>query len=164
MAKVLKEGGYESDAKEILIAKEKAKSKEMKCYRRLPHALYGLFVGYGYRPWRALWFGLIIIVVGGFLFNAGFQSASMTPVKISDNSPEFHAFVYSLDVFLPVIDLHQANYWLPDSTKDFKLNISEKISKNFSGKILWYYVWFEIVAGWVLATLLVGSLTGLIRR
>ncbi|MHC4396009.1 MAG: hypothetical protein ACYS1A_10185 [Planctomycetota bacterium] len=164
LAKVLKEGGYESNAKEILIAKEKAKSKELKWYEWLPHVLYGLLVGYGYRPWRAFLIGLIVIVVGGFLFSAGFQAASMTPVKNSDNHPEFHAFVYSLDVFLPVIDLHQANYWLPDSMKDFKLNISEKISINVSGKTLWYYVWIEIAAGWVLTTLLVVSLTGLIRR
>jgi len=164
LAKVLKEGGYESNAKEILIAKEKEKAKKLKCYKRLPHTLYGLLVGYGYHPWRAFLFGLIVIVVGEFLFSAGFQAASMAPVKNSDNPPEFHAFVYSLDVFLPVIDLHQANYWLPDSMKDFKLNISEKISINVSGKILWYYVWIEIAAGWVLTTLLVVSLTGLIRR
>ena len=164
LAKVLKEGGYESDAKKILIAKENAKSKELKLYKRLPHALYGLLVGYGYRPWRASLIGLIVIVVGGFLFSAGFQEASMTPVKNSDNYPEFHAFVYSLDVFLPVIDLHQANYWLPDSTKDFKLKLSKKISINVRGKRLRHYLWFEIAAGWVLTTLLVVSLTGLVKN
>jgi len=164
LAKVLKESGDESNAKGILIAKENAKFKEMKWRRWLPHALYGLLVGYGYRPWRAFWFGLLVVVVGGVLFGAGFQKDSMNPTKDSDNYPEFHAIIYSLDVFLPAIDLHQANYWLPDATKHFNLDISEKVSVPITGKTLSYYFWFEIVAGWVLTTLLVVSLTGLIRR
>lgn len=164
LAKVLKESGYENDAKKILIAKENARFKELKWYCYLLHALYGLFVGYGYRPWRAFLIGLIVIGLGWFLFNAGFQAASMSPTKDSGNYPEFQALVYSLDVFLPVIDLHQSSYWLPNATKDFKLGISEKMSIQVSGKALWYYVWFEIAAGWVLTTLFVVSLSGLVRR
>ena len=136
--------------------------KDLKPYKWLPHALYWLFVGYGYRPWRALGLGLVIIVMGWLLFSAGFEA--MAPIKDSGNYPEFRALVYSVDVFLPVVDLKQASYWLPDTTKAFKLGISEKISIPASGKALWHYVWLETAAGWVLTTLFVVSLTGLVRK
>ena len=112
--------------------------------------LYRLFVGYGYRPWRAIWFGLVIIGLGWLFFSAGFEA--MTPINDSGNYPEFQALVYSVDVFLPVVGLHQASYWLPDATKDFKLGISEKMSTTVSGKVLWCYVWLVTSAGWVLTT------------
>ena len=88
----------------------------------------------------------------------------MILAEAKGHHPEFNAFVYSLDVFLPVIDLHQGSCWLPDSTKDFRLPISEKVSIPISGKVLCYYVWIEIGLGWVLTTLFVVSLTGLVRR
>jgi len=88
----------------------------------------------------------------------------MTPIKDSGNYPEFQALVYSVDVFLPVVGLHQASHWMPDATKDFKLAFSEKMSTPVSGKALWWYVWLETAAGWVLTTLFVVCLTGLVRR
>jgi hypothetical protein len=165
LAKVLKDSGHESDAEKILIVKENARLKEMKGYRWLLHALYGLFVGYGYRPWRVeVLPSLLVIALGWILFDTGFKANSMIQVEASGHHPEFNALVYSLDVFLPVINLHQESYWLPDSIKDFRLDISEKVSMPIKGKILFYYLWFEIVAGWVLTTLFLVSLTRLIRR
>ena len=164
LAKVLRDGGHEIDAKKILIAKENARFEELKWYTIVPHALHWLLVGYGYRPWRALVFSLFIIFFGCFLFDKGYKANSIVLVKSSDHHPEFHALVYSLDVFLPVIDLHQVNYWLPDASKDFRLNISEKTSILISGKALCWYVWIEILAGWILTTLFVVSLTGLVRK
>lgn len=164
LAKVLKDGGNESDAKKIMIAKENARLNELEWYRWLPHAFYWLSVGYGYRPWRALVLSLLFIILGCFLFHTGFKQNSIVPLNDSNNYPRFQPLVYSLDVFLPVVDLYQDDYWIPDSSKNFWFGISEKNNISVGGKTLNCYMWVEIIAGWVLTTLFVVSLTGLIRR
>lgn len=70
---------------------------------------------------------------------------------LPDRYPKFNPCVYSIDVFVPFVDLHQENYWLPDSTKQY-------------GKWFRYYFWLHIVFGWVSCSLLVSALTGLIRK
>lgn len=88
----------------------------------------------------------------------------MTPAKeAADASGGFCALVYSLDVFVPLVDLRQANNWLPNANRDGELHISEKLSLPVSGEVLRYFFWFEIIGGWVLTTLLVVGVTGLVR-
>ena len=60
--------------------------------------------------------------------------------------PLFNPIVYSLDSFVPLIDLHQAKYWLP------------------TGLLLRTYHWLHIIAGWALTSLLVVGMTRLVRK
>jgi len=59
--------------------------------------------------------------------------------------PKFNAFAYSIDTLLPIVDLHQENYWLPTG---------------------WVHVWLwaHIGGGWVFTTLAVVGFTGLASR
>ena len=89
---------------------------------------------------------------------------------ISDDYPKFHAFMYSVDAFIPVIDFHQQSYWLPNANikrdLEIPLNYSNIICyKNACiGSLLRWYFWFHIVMGWVLTSLAVAGFTGLVRR
>ena len=59
--------------------------------------------------------------------------------------PDFNALIYSLDALAPLIDLHQVKYRLP---------------------IRWglrAYLWIHIICGWLLTTLLVVGLSGLVH-
>jgi hypothetical protein len=188
LAAALRKSGYDADAKKILIAKNKDKARLTKLtwwsewwwYR-----VFGRIIGYGYRPWRAFWIGLGFVFVGWILFWAGSRADVMTKTKgtiyvskgngenshVSNDYPKFNSLVYSLDVFLPLIDLHQVSYWLPDANQEGKQTISEifklpksiKLPITISGRVLRYYFWFQIIVGWVLSTLLVVGATGLIR-
>jgi hypothetical protein len=73
--------------------------------------------------------------------------------------PEFNALMYSLDVFLPIVDLHQESYWSPSPP-------IEKGKKTYTLNyfILIFWMRFQILTGWILTTMLVGGLTGLIRN
>ena len=77
------------------------------------------------------------------------------------------AMMYSVDLFLPVIDLRQAKLWEPDPDKKgafiFQLSEKSKLTVPVSGRWLRRWMWFHIFAGWVLTTLFVVGLTGLIR-
>jgi len=167
LAAVLRKEGRREDAKKILIAKEEDRRRftEISLLGKLWHGVLGVSIGHGYRPARALWFIVAIILLGSFLFGAGFRGELLTPTKkeayvsveggedrrVSEEYPKFHAVMYSLDVLVPLVDLHQASYWLPNANRPW-------------GGALRSWLWFQIVSGWGLTTLLVVSLTGLVRR
>lgn len=49
------------------------------------------------------------------------QPLERSVFKVTHNLPKdypaFNALIYSLDTFLPIVDLHQENYWLPNAGK-----------------------------------------------
>ena len=73
-----------------------------------------------------------------------------------------NGLVYSLDVFVPLIDLQQAKYWLPNASRGPKL-LSIKEFALHTGGLLRLYLWVHITMGWAITMLLVAGLTGLIR-
>jgi hypothetical protein len=81
--------------------------------------------------------------------------------------PEYTTFspaVYALDLLLPIIDLRQEKDWAPRVT-DERGNIVAPIIDGWG----WGYVtriieWIMILLGWILSALLIGAVTGIIRR
>jgi hypothetical protein len=69
--------------------------------------------------------------------------------KLPLNYPNLIPLYYSIDAFVPFLDLHQETYW------EFKGESS-----------LWYriYFWFHIIFGWGLSTLFATSIVSIIRR
>ncbi len=65
--------------------------------------------------------------------------------------PCLEPLVYSIDVTIPIINLEQRVYWLPDTST----------TKGLRVQIL---MWVFIAAGWALSTLFVAAVTGLVRR
>ncbi|MCI5165120.1 MAG: hypothetical protein D3903_03255 [Candidatus Electrothrix sp. GM3_4] len=70
---------------------------------------------------------------------------------ISDDYPHFNPIFYSLDVIVPLVDLGQEEYWMPNHNK-------------YWGKRAYWFVVFLKLSGWIISTLLVSASTGLIRR
>jgi hypothetical protein len=124
-------------------------------------------VAYGYKPWRALVGAIGFCVLGMALFDLGSSFGLMSPADsrvflqpefvksggtwLPPEYPRFNAPIYSLDVFLPIVDLHQESRWLPNM-------------RNGWGWALWVYMWVHIMAGWVLTSLFVAALTGIIKK
>jgi len=67
------------------------------------------FVGYGRSPERAIFWSVIIIAIGCVMF----QPQRMEPQKSEYTGRKYNAFWYSVDVYLPVIKLHDAEIWKP---------------------------------------------------
>jgi len=89
------------------------------------------------------------------------DAATATP-SVSEDYPAFNAVVYSIDVFLPIIDLHQQRYWLPNANRGHEVPLL--ICKCKAGALLRWYFWAHIILGWVLSSLWIASVTGLVRR
>ncbi len=152
LAKVFRENGFEEDARDVLIAKNKSYIKNAPVSRRakLRRRIFGWILGYGYRPWKAVWWLLVFWGIGTGLFWLGRCVEVIQPTR-SELYPEFIAPVYSLDIFIPLINLHQATYWLPDA-------------QNLWGILLWIYLCVHVLLGWILMTMFIFGLTGLLKR
>jgi hypothetical protein len=166
LAAVMNAAGNREVARKVLLAREddRLQFTKMEFCERMLHRLYGFFLSYGYYRWKPLLWGFVIILLGWLLFWAGHRVEVMTPLKEgADASGGFSALVYSLDVFVPLVDLRQASYFMPNPNLTGELSISDKIKIPVTGKFLRRFLWFEIFAGWILTTLLVLGLTGLVR-
>jgi hypothetical protein len=140
-------------------------------------------IGYGYAASRTLIGVAFFVAFGWVVFGRAYAGnpcvfaptdASMTgvPPAVGACVPggvgygpakghqTFNAFVYSLDAFLPIIDLHQKTLWLPDPT----VRCAPKGWLAACGEWARAYLWLHIGAGWMLTTLAAAALTGLIRK
>jgi hypothetical protein len=127
-------------------------------------------IGYGYRPIRALWWILGFVALGSLLFAVGYRERAITPTEPDAYAsfmetgepprhyPPFNAIVYSLENFLPVVDLHQDTYWRPNPRHGRGGRM-----RALSGTLLRWYLWVHILAGWIITPLLAAGLSGLVR-
>ncbi|MEO7676110.1 MAG: hypothetical protein ABIV39_05020, partial [Verrucomicrobiota bacterium] len=67
------------------------------------------FVGYGRSPERAIFWSVAIIGIGCVMF----QPNRMEPQKSDYAGRKYSPFWYSVDVYLPIIKLHDAEIWKP---------------------------------------------------
>lgn len=168
LARVLRVEGHESDARAVLIAKQEA----LRIYGQLGwkarawNWFLGLTIGHGYQPWRAAAFIGWIIVFGWLMFADGaryhdvmrpskervYMAMEANPgMSLPNDYPRFNSLIYSIDSFIPFVNLHQENYWLPVANRPF-------------GLVYRGYLWLHIAAGWIFSTLFVAALTGLVRK
>ena len=101
--------------------------------------------------------------------------AESAQLVVSDY-PGFNPFLFSVDIFVPFFNLHQEPYWAPDSGNgNFFSWVGHWVGQWIRGDVhsqdvrfdwwwfltLWY--WLEIIAGWILTSLFLLSVTGLLR-
>jgi len=116
--------------------------------RHFWHWFLGKCVGYGYRPQRLLYIALGMVALGWLLFGLGGQGAMVPAPDGAQGYPRFHALIYSLDTFLPLVDLEQKSRWVPD------------------GRV-WCLGWYQvlhILMGWFLTTMGVAALIDRLKR
>jgi hypothetical protein len=157
LAKVFRNMGQEQDARDVLFEKYRLRRKQggLNRYLQAWNWLLEITTGYGYKMRRAFLVSLIPIVIGLCIFGVtdcyddmGFSGTAQQKTEM-----KFCPLIYSIDTFLPVVDLHQEKYWSP--------NVK---AKGCLGDIAYGYLNLHILAGWILTTLVIASITGLVRR
>jgi hypothetical protein len=180
LAQVLRRDGREEAAVQVEIARENARLKYGGM--NIPNWLWlealRVTIGYGYRPLRALWWILAFVLCGALLFRWGYGAGLITPTEegayrtfIGSGTPPRHyppfsSLVYSLENFLPVVDLHQGTYWRPNP-HHYPTNRGRKLKRvesTVSARLLRCYLWVHILAGWTITPLLFAGLAGLLRN
>ena len=172
LAKVMRERGSDVGAVDVMMAKEDARRDQggVGWGERIWSRVLDVTIGYGYRPMRALWWIFFFVALGSVLFGLGYRERAITPtepeaydcfVKSGEpprHYPPFNAVVYSLENFLPVVDLHQGMYWRPNPRHGMGGRM-----RALSGTLLRWYLWVHILAGWIITPLLAAGLSGLVR-
>jgi hypothetical protein len=114
----------------------------------------GLFAGYGYLPGRAFWWSVGFVAAGTILFRRGHRQGFLKPKEVKANNGsnhhrradlKFNSFIYSLETFVPLLELDMAKEWKP------------------AGKVLRFYFYLHRIFGWILTTLWIGGFTGLVK-
>lgn len=186
-ATVLFAMGHDNKARDILLTKEQLLTKHGELpvwHKYLWRPLWNIFAGYGYRLWRTFAASFIFIAAGACVFDFADQSCRIVPhqpvvmahvknetvraakkctmgsrpTRIVEHSfpnyPRFDAWVYSADVFIPFFTLHQESHWYPQPQKTDTHPVLAWLR--------WWH-WAEIIAGWILTSLFVLTITGLLR-
>jgi hypothetical protein len=167
LAKVLREGGHDEEARRVLIAKQEDIGKRMSCWRKPFHWLFGHLAGYGYRPWRLLMLTLVVVSVSTVLFTVAERAGVMVPTDSrlqGSGRTGFNPFVYSLDIYIPLLDLGQDTLWTPRQTELVNYGTYRLQRAYGFGRFLLYWSWLAKTAGWIFGTLFAATLTGVIRQ
>ncbi|WP_407563844.1 oxidoreductase [Streptomyces sp. 184] len=133
--------GHVDDARRVLLAKQRARRRTLRPAGRAWSLLLDGTVGFGYRPWLAgLWLAALTLL-GSLVFAAG----DNRPVREGEG-PDFHPFVYALDLLIPVGGLGQRDSWYMSGGP---------------AQILSYVL---VATGWLLTTALVAGVTRTLER
>lgn len=164
LAKNLKADGHLGHARMVLVEKQRQLLKHGQITKL--HWLWlrtiGLLIDFGYRPWKVLLPMALILSFGALNFKTDQLTHQIAPAKervqielkkkenvgktlndILPDYPKFNPAIYSIDTFLPFVDLKQETYWMPKDKS---------------------YLWFHIAMGWFLSSLLVAGLAGLVKK
>lgn len=176
LARIFSANGRDDDATEVLIEKDKQQRADTATHRGwLAKQLllaWSWFlrstIGYGHEPMRALGWSAVIVAIGWMIFWRGYHVALMVPSEkdayeslgqtgeVPAYYQRFNSLVYSLETFLPLVDLHQGKYWSPSGK-----SVGQR--RAFARFLPWY-LRFQILSGWLLSTMFVAGLTGLVHK
>ena len=136
LASILEKQGYKDKADHVLYVGRDRERREARGIHWLSLFLQKIFVGYGYYPYYALWWSLGLLLLGAVV------------LKVSGQG-RFHGMpygiVYSFDLLVPIIKLREQHY---------KIELAGWAR---------YYFYFHKLMGYILASFLIASLSGLTK-
>jgi hypothetical protein len=180
-ASVLKTMGHDLEARAIMIEKNREHSRFTRLFRQRWwwYNVFGRAIGYGYAPWRAFAASIAVIVVGAFVFALGFSADLISPIKetaeqrqissrivsgkrhFAEDYPVFNPTIYSIEAFIPLLRLEQTTSWEPNANRGHHISIGEFTVT--TGQLIRYYLWIHTISGWILTSLWIGAITGLVK-
>lgn len=140
LATVYRQSGEDTNARTVLLAKQRRRRETLPLVGKVWGYLQDWTVAYGYRPAQAaVW--MAVLWASGALWFAGHPPTEVVP----EESPQWNAPLYALDLLLPVISFGQDTAWDPPGNGQWVAALM-------------------IVLGWTLATTVAAGATRLLRR
>ena len=137
--------------------------------------LLKMTIEYGYVPLLALFWSAVIVAFGWRATLMAREADVLAPSKDNDagkgedgklaGKEPLNAFLYSLNLFLPIVDLHQEKNWWPDATRSGNCQpFGRGKPRTLSGAAVRSYFWLQIILGWVLSGFFIAGFSGLIKH
>jgi hypothetical protein len=166
LAKVYQQAGQDAEARKVAIARRQDLRRygDLSRSRKAGNWLLDITIRYGYQTWRAVaGLAAVYVVVLIVFWLAQHRTDLIVPAQASvglhpapaatsctSRYPCFSPAGYAIDTVIPLINVHQAEYWRPNASAP-------------GGWFLVYVTWTGIGLGWALTTLIVAGYTGLVR-
>ena len=132
--------GQPAQARRVLYTRERLQRDAKAPLGRAWSLLQDLTVGYGYQPWRAALWLIVLLAAGSILF-----AAAPPPPLPHGSTPHFIPVIYTLDLLLPVVDLGQKHAFDPGGAEQ-------------------WFSYVLIAAGWLLATTIAAGVARVLSR
>ncbi len=172
LGKVMSDAGFDRGERRVLFEMEdRIWKEEGSAAAMLFRWPLSLVVGYGYYPMRALMGLAILVVLGWGVYTGARAAGAMVPkdaqayayFKQNGRAPASYEplgpFVFSVENSLPLVKLGQTDYWRPDPTPD-RAGGGWMTSPRF----LFGFLRLQILLGWILATLFIAGVTGIVQK
>jgi hypothetical protein len=143
----LKTQGENADAESAYVGmREKLRDQEWEYWLTWPLGIVDLFqqyvLGFGHSPVPPFLWSLAFFIFGAFAFH---NESNMQPRV--DKPSDFSGAWYSLELFLPIVDLGVAKEWRPKSESKWRVA----------------YARAHQMAGWVLIPVTLAAITGVVK-
>jgi hypothetical protein len=113
----LKRQGDPGAADRVYIAQKDREREDHKHPVKELYILWSIMAGYGRKPVNTLVFSGIIILIGCMVFSNGYEMLPTENQK--DRTYKYNCLWYSLDLFMPFVDLRTASEWQPNPDRKF---------------------------------------------
>ncbi|MEV7550425.1 hypothetical protein AB0N89_12445 [Amycolatopsis sp. NPDC089917] len=147
LAKTYRDKGHAESARKVLIESQKIRLRQDSGWRGLLSRVWSVFfgsvTGYGYRPWLAAWWSLLVLVAGTVSVDLLNRKSSYYFEK-TPGAPDFQPILYVFDMMIPFVDFGYGK-WVAHGAGQYLM----------SGLV---------ILGWVVATMLVVAFTAVLRR
>jgi hypothetical protein len=184
--------GYHDDAREIAIERRRRQRRSDSVTRgaRLQSWLLDVFALYGFNPWRTVvWMTMFVVLFAGVWWWAA-QGCERDTCKdetvyamslkgnygqddksAEEKYPGFSPLAYSLDVFLPFVNLGYKEHWRPRTSylplaelplPGAEWHGQQQLTVTVGGFLYLLYV-TEMLVGLILASLAVTGFAGILR-
>ena len=137
--------GYPERADTVFIArKQRERTEALEGLTAWWNLFLDKFVGYGRKPERVLVLSVLVVLLGALPFR---RREYMGPQKREYASRPYNPFWYSLDLFLPFVDLRMAKVWMPMQDRRFARQ----------------YARVQTILGWILIPIGLAAIMGIIQ-
>ncbi len=132
--------GQPEEARTVWYIREREQRRDAAPLAKFWGVIQDVILGYGYRPWRALAWLALLLIIGSVTF-----ALQPPPAIQAGTAPHFNPVIYTLDLLLPLVDLGQKHSFNPSG----------------AGQWLSYVL---TAAGWVLVTTVAAAAARVLRR
>jgi hypothetical protein len=140
LADYYRRSGHDDDVRRVLLAKQRHRRGTLSLPGRVAGRLLDVTVGYGYRPWlAAVW--LVLLLTAGTVAFAADRPHPLPGGPV----PPFSSFAYTLDLLIPF----------------GAFGLRGAYGASGAGQWLGYAL---IASGWILATAVIAGITSAVRR
>ena len=166
---MLRNRGDDAGAAQILVAAEDARYSQYGIARPAASEFIKWTIGYGHRPMLALLWSLGVVLIGSASVSIGKRAGVMAPAWPENKPPDARvvrgiAAATLLARRVPAVrQPGPGTLLVAGCDGDGRISVLGR-HITVHGRALRYYLWLQIVAGWLLSAIFIAGITGLLRN